>query len=103
MAVDIKRNSRLRFGNLETIDGVEFWDILELPELLPQEDDTSYRVLGTDRIDLLANKFYGDPVLWWVIALANDLELVPTSLSEGMVIRVPSARYIQQVVLAKAT
>ena len=27
-----------------------------------------------DRMDLLANDFYGDPSLWWVIAMANDIE-----------------------------
>ena len=26
-----------------------------------------------DRMDLLANDFYGDPSLWWVIAMANDI------------------------------
>jgi len=26
-----------------------------------------------DRYDLLANQYYGDPSLWWIISIANDL------------------------------
>lgn len=101
MAVDLKRRSRLRFANLRLVDGIEFWDLVELPTLSIQPDDTVYVVAGNDRIDLIANKFYGDPVLWWVIALANDLELLPSALNEGTLLRIPAPRYILQVLFAK--
>jgi nucleoid-associated protein YgaU len=102
MSVNIKNFSRLQFGTLLNIDGFEFWDLLQLPDIPPQPDDTFYTVLGTDRIDTLANKFYGNPILWWVLALANDLELLPTDLNVGSVLRVPSQRYVQKVLFKKA-
>lgn len=101
MAVDIRRRSRLRFAQLTTIDGYEFWDLVEYPTIVVQDDDSVHLVLGTDRLDLLAYKYYGDPVLWWVIAVANDMELVPTALTEGSIIRIPSARYINQILFSK--
>lgn len=103
MALTVKKNSRLRFGRSIEIDGISFWDLVELPEILPQPDDTFYRVRGVDRIDLLAYNFYGDPVLWWVIAAANDMELLPTDLNEGDVLRIPSPRYVTQTLFTKAT
>lgn len=103
MAVTIKKRSRLNFGNLLSIDGYEFWDLLELPTIVPQVDDFFYQVKGSDRIDRLAFDTYGDPVLWWVIAAANDLEFLPTQLNEGMKLRIPSPRYVQQVLFQQST
>lgn len=102
MSVTIRKRSRLQFGNLVTVDGFTFWDLLELPTIVPQPDDTSYQVQGTDRIDSLAYKFYGDPILWWVLALANDLELLPSDLQVGDVLRIPSQRYVLQVLFQKS-
>jgi hypothetical protein len=102
VSVTIKPRSRLQFGNLLSIDGFEFWDTLQLPQLQAQPDDAFYTVLGPDRIDLLAYKFYGDAVLWWVIALANDLELLPSDLNPGLVLRIPSLRYVQLLFKQKA-
>jgi nucleoid-associated protein YgaU len=102
MSVQITNNSRLRFGNLVSAEGVEFWDVLDLPEIVPQADDLTYTVTSTDRIDLLANQFYGDPVLWWVIAVANDLEILPTAMIPGQRLRIPSARYVLQDLFKKS-
>ena len=37
--------------------------------------DTDIYVITTigDRYDLLANEFYGDPSLWWIISISNSL------------------------------
>jgi len=95
MTVQLKKRSRLQFGTLLSIDGFVFWDLLQLPTIVPQTDDTFYTITGSDRIDLLAYKFYGDPILWWVLAAANDLELIPSDFTAGIVLRVPSPRYVQ--------
>jgi nucleoid-associated protein YgaU len=102
MSVSIKKRSRLQFGTLLSMDGFEFWDLLELPTIPAQPDDTTYQVLAGDRIDTLAFRFYGDPILWWVLAVANDLEFLPTDLQEGQTLRIPAARYILQVFFQKA-
>ena len=103
MSVNIKNMSRLQFGTLLSIDGFEFWDLLQLPTIPPQPDDVYYTVLGPDRIDTIANKFYGNPILWWVLALANSLELIPSDISPGAVLRVPSARFVQKVLFQNTT
>ncbi len=45
-----------------------------------------------DRLDVLANQFYGDPNLYWVIAAANPDSIRPDSLSlkGGIQLRIPS-------------
>ena len=90
MGVRIPTKSRLQLGNLINYKGVEFWDLLVLPEIPERNDDLSYTVVGGDRIDLIAYRQYGDSTLWWVIAVANNLELLPTALNVGDVIRIPA-------------
>jgi len=102
MAVTVKQRSRLRFHELVTLDGYEYWELSELPTIPVQPDDIQLRVKGTDRIDLLAHQYYGDAVLWWVIAKVNDIDLIPVHFHEGMVIRIPSPTYVNQQLFIKA-
>lgn len=55
------------------------------------DEDRYVRVMPEEehRIDLVAMKAYNDVRLWWVIAVANDLE-DPTILDVGKVLRIPS-------------
>ena len=41
-----------------------------------------------DRLDSLANEYYGDQHLWWYIAKANNLKF--NNLEEGITLRIPS-------------
>jgi len=107
MAATVKTRSRLRFYDLVFVEGTdgaeyEFWDQNEMPDIPINIDDIKVRVKSTDRLDLLAFKYYGDAVLWWVIAVANDIELVQTQLNEGDVIRIPSPTYVQQTLFKGA-
>jgi nucleoid-associated protein YgaU len=56
----------------------------------PADDDTTYTIQSADRHDLLAEFFYGDAQLWWVLAVANGIKLVPTEFYPDRVLRVPS-------------
>jgi nucleoid-associated protein YgaU len=94
MTVRIKKDAWLQFGELTLIDGIEFWDVVDLPTIVEQPDDLRYTVQQTDRLDLLAQRFYGSPRLKWVLMAANDLELEPTEISEGDVLRIPAPRYV---------
>lgn len=51
----------------------------------------SHLVTDLDRLDNLANQYYGDPTAWWVIANANPdtVGIDWTSVAPGTVIRVP--------------
>ncbi len=102
MPTNISRRSRLRFKELLEINGVEFWELDNLPTVPESVDDIYYQVKNVDRIDLLSTTFYGDPNLWWVIAQANDMEILPTDLQPGSIIRVPSPTYLTEVLFNRS-
>lgn len=89
------------FGDLVVVDGYEFWDTLVLPPTRPRPDDLIYTVQSNDRIDLLAHRFYQDPILWWVIAWANDMEILPTDLKVGADIRIPALAFVENQLLRR--
>lgn len=102
MAVAIRDTSRLKFARLITLDDVEHWELPEYPEIPEAADDLRYEVQSNDRIDLLANRFYGSADLWWIIAIANGLELLPSDLKVRSTLRVPSGRRVFTQILRSA-
>ena len=42
-----------------------------------------------DRLDLLANQYYGDPQLWWFIARVNHLKTM--NVEAGTSLRIPAS------------
>ena len=58
------------------------------PEILDGIDTVDHILVAGERLDTLANVYYGDDELWWLIALANRV-LDPFSLTVGMRLRVP--------------
>ena len=113
MALRIDPNSYLLFSELLNVDGVEFWDLVQFPVITPQDDDmfitigvsTQGQFISNDesiRPDLLSLRLYGNPQLWWVIALRNNFELMPSELNLGETIICPSPRYVFEEILTKA-
>lgn len=95
MSVAVPQRSRLRFAELLVLDGVEFWDFVDYPSIPVQPDDLQYQSTAVDRLDTLAHRFYGNSILWWVLAVANDMELIEAELHVGTVLRIPSPRYVR--------
>jgi len=57
---------------------------------LSENDTYVYTSIG-DRYDTLANQFYNDASLWWVIAICNpDIDLSTLVIPNGSQIRIPS-------------
>lgn len=53
------------------------------------EDIYVYSTQG-DRFDILANQYYGDSTLWWIISSANNnLKQDSYYIPEGVQIRIP--------------
>lgn len=50
---------------------------------------TTIRTSSGDRLDLLANRFYGDASLWWVIAQANKLGGDTLNVEAGTQLEIP--------------
>lgn len=52
----------------------------------------SYMLTQYDRLDTLANNYYGDPTQWWRIAQANpDIQLDWTTIVPGTIVRIPTS------------
>jgi len=85
------------------IDNKLAYQTTKYPEIpLSDEDIYVYATQG-DRFDILANQYYGDQSLWWIISIANTATAgtsLPSDLSqdsliipEGIQIRIP-ANYV---------
>jgi len=88
------KNSRYENANLYRVLTAEGFRHPALYTNDPYPDAFSYRryqVKAGDRIDLLAEKFYGNSSYWWVIANANPEVFYPEDLTPGDVIRIPVA------------
>jgi len=44
----------------------------------------------SDGLDILASKYYNDQSLWWIIAVANNLNDASLSIEPGIQMRIPS-------------
>jgi hypothetical protein len=57
---------------------------------IPFRNDDIYVATETgDRLDTLANTFYGDSTLWWIIASANNIHDAVFGFDDGTVLRIP--------------
>ena len=101
-SVEVPQRSRLRFSEYLSVDGFEFWDFVDVPTIPEQPNDLLYQVRSSDRLDILAHRFYGDAIYLWVIAAANNLELIEAELNLGAILRIPAPRYVKEILFVKA-
>jgi len=81
---DNQKNIKTRF------DGKRFFGTRLYPTIAQDESDILYISNETDYLDSLANKFYKDTTLWWIIALANNLGNGRMSVEAGLQLRIPT-------------
>jgi len=63
-----------RYKNIDILKsdtGRRYYKNVIYPEIPEHEDDLYVITTGGDRYDILAQQFYKDSSLWWVIASAN--------------------------------
>jgi hypothetical protein len=53
--------------------------------------DTDIYIISnsTDRLDLLANTYYQDPTMWWIIAKVNNIGKGTLNVAPGIQLRIP--------------
>jgi phage tail protein X len=80
------------------IDGKVVYKTSRYPEIPLSPDDIYVYTVQGDRFDILAQQFYQDSSLWWIISIANANILNQSSLviPGGIQIRIP-ASYIDVV------
>ena len=78
----------------------ESWDQPDIPE---RSDDVFHEVQpGEDhRPDLVAERYYNAPELYWVIAYANEMSDPFAETTAGLRIRIPNRDNLFQMVLIK--
>ena len=59
------------------------------PPIMPKSTDLYIVVRDGQRMDTLANEYYGDPSMWWIIAQANNVSKGTLFLRPGSQIRIP--------------
>ena len=89
-----------RYSNIPTMLKTgkgRVYDSVLLPNIDATDRDIVVITIQGDRLDLLANEYYQDPSMWWVIALKNDMTEVDISMKEGIVLRIPSRNEAIQI------
>ena len=81
------RNTNENVGTLGTV----YYRNAKYPEIPLSENDIYVLTDFGDRLDLLANQFYNNVTLYWIIAAANPNEVSFGSLfvDEGTQLRIP--------------
>ena len=59
------------------------------PKIKASNDDMYIVSDSADRLDILALKYYNDQHLWWIIAVANNLNNASYSIEAGIQLRIP--------------
>ena len=74
------------------------------PTIPATANDTFIITTSADRLDKLANTFYGDVSLWWVIAAANGLGKGTLVVPGNTKMRIPAkTEFLDQVIQTNRT
>jgi phage tail protein X len=98
--------NRYKNTPIVTINKKPNYQTTRYPEVPLNDNDTYVYTTQGDRFDILANQYYGDQSLWWVISIANtavagtslpsDLPQDSLIIPEGLQIRIP-ANYVDVI------
>ena len=83
-----------KLRNINPIAGplrVPYYSTVRYPEVSPNPDDIWVITEWGDRLDLLANQFYQDVTLYWIIAAANPdkINFGSITIPAGTQLRIP--------------
>lgn len=70
-------------------DGKQVYKSTIYPPVSPAPSDILVTAQETDFLDTLAQKYYRDPTLWWIIANVNNLGKGRLSVPAGTQLRIP--------------
>jgi nucleoid-associated protein YgaU len=71
-------------------DGKRVYFTTQYPIIEPMDSDIVIISTEADYLDSMAYKYYGDPTLWWIIALTNNLGKARMSIPPGLQLRIPT-------------
>lgn len=68
---------------------ISYFESTIYPKIKPNDLDLYIITDAGDRLDLLAKKYYNDPSMWWIIAVANNLNDGNFYVPVGVQMRIP--------------
>ncbi len=86
MAISRYQNNRTK----KTPDGKEVYASKRMKRIPLSNEDIYVATQTGDRLDLLANQYYGSPAYWWIIANANNIHDGKLGLKDGTILRIPA-------------
>ena len=85
--------SNSRYFNIERKklrDGREVYSLRKIKNIPKSNDDIYIVIQEGDRLDTIANQYYEDSSLWWIIANANQIHDPSFTVKEGTILRIPA-------------
>tara|TARA_B100001113_G_scaffold34490_1_gene24504 strand:- start:4878 stop:5156 length:279 start_codon:yes stop_codon:yes gene_type:complete len=71
-------------------NNVRYYKPSIIPNIPIKDGDKFIKPTVGDRLDILAQRYYGDSNLWWVIAKANEISKGQIGLDPEKMIRIPT-------------
>ena len=82
----------MRYSNskiLKSTKGKRYYSNILYPLITPRNSDIYVITTVGDRLDILANQYYKDATMWWIIASANNLKKDSMFIKPGTQLRIP--------------
>lgn len=76
--------------SIKTSTGKRRWSTMYYPNIPNRDTDIYVITKRTDRLDLMANDFYGDPRYWVFLAIANSFNEASIKPPIGVRMRIPN-------------
>ncbi len=86
---DRYRDTKLKKFSEEDNDNRRVLQSTLYPKITIDSRDIFITSKAGDRLDLLANTFYNDVTLWWIIAHANSIGKGTLNIEPGLQLRIP--------------
>lgn len=74
---------------IRRFSGKKAFTTTRYPEIPYQITDIYVIAQDSDRLDILANQYYNNTSLWWIIAQANNVGKGTLRLTPGQQLRIP--------------
>jgi hypothetical protein len=83
--------SRTKFSQVKKrIDGKQHYQTLIFPTFEERSDDIVIQINDYTRLDVIANDFFKDSTLWWIISVYNNLDGSSLYTTGKQYLRIPS-------------
>lgn len=83
----------MRYDNadiLKTTTGKRYYSTTIYPLISAKDSDIYVYTTMGDRLDILANQYYKNPTLWWIISCANNIKQDSLFITPGTQLRIPT-------------